>query len=233
VTDAQTDAVFDYFQSAPGYVAGDILTGVTIQLTINQTLTELSFSAPTSLSTPQTFTYAQETAVAVNQGLATGNGLFGADFTDLTDGSHPPDGVTNYTLYAVGSGSHSQTISPGETCTFLPGTPSCTGPDAPTTHTSGNGQYNYNSGLVSSVDPGFYATTGEFDLSYNTFGNFSASGGASNLNTAVRSTTTDTLTIDYAYTVPTTGTPEPSTMLLLGGAFVGLGLFGKKRVHKK
>lgn len=37
--------------------------------------------------------------------------------------------------------------------------------------------------------------------------------------------------VTYEYFV-NTGTPEPTTMLLMGGALVGLGLFGKKRFKK-
>ena len=37
-----------------------------------------------------------------------------------------------------------------------------------------------------------------------------------------------TATVQYDYTIPTTGTPEPTTMLLMGGALIGLGMLGKR-----
>jgi hypothetical protein len=227
VTDAQTDAVFQYFQSVPGWNAADQLTGVTFAWTINQTVTSLGFAAPVTLSTPQTFTYTVETTVTAGQATSTGNGLEATDFADLTGGTNPPDGFSIYALYQVGDATHNQTISPGETCTFLPGPKSCTGADTPTV-THGTGQYNYNSGIVTSVDAPFYDVAGLFDLSYNTFGQFSASGGATNLNTTVRANTSDTLTVTYEYTVNSNVTPEPTTMALMGGALIGLGLLGKR-----
>jgi len=235
VSDTQTDAIFDYFQSAPGYSSSDVLTSVTFSWSINQTLTTLTFFAPASLSGAQTFSYDQETQVSANEALTTGDGLFGADFTTLTGQTNPPNGSTEYSLYAVGAGTgvcnhSSQGISPGETISFLP-TKSSSGGDAPTTCTTGNGTYSYASGVVTSVDPAFYNTTGDFDLSYDTFGLFSETGGASNLNTTVRSSTNDAITVVYNYTI-SSGTPEPTTMALMGGALIGLGLFGKKRFKK-
>lgn len=41
-----------------------------------------------------------------------------------------------------------------------------------------------------------------------------------------------TTTVTYDYTVPTNGTPEPTTLVLMGGALVGLGLFRKKSIKK-
>jgi hypothetical protein len=53
-------------------------------------------------------------------------------------------------------------------------------------------------------------------------------------NVTVNQVTDDNLsaTVVYDYTIPNTGTPEPTTMALMGGALIGLGLIGKKRFKK-
>jgi len=43
----------------------------------------------------------------------------------------------------------------------------------------------------------------------------------------VHTTATVSAEIDYTYTIPT-GSPEPATMALMGGALFGLGLIGKR-----
>ena len=48
-----------------------------------------------------------------------------------------------------------------------------------------------------------------------------------NLAFVINGTTTFDAEIDYTYTVPS-GTPEPTTMALMGGALLGLGLLGKR-----
>jgi hypothetical protein len=233
VNDTQTDMVFENFQSAPGYVSGDILTSVTFSWNISQSLTTLSFAAPATLAGSQTFTYAQGTEVDANDGEITLNGIFSTDFANLIGAANTPNGTTNYNLYTVGGGTgachnSSQSITGGETLNFLPGPSSNSGGGpAPTTCVSGNGLYSYVSGVVTSVDPSFYAGTGDYDLSYDTTGEQTASGSTSNLVTTVRGTSSDTLTVVYNYTL-SSGTPEPTTMALFGGALIGIGLLRKR-----
>ena len=86
---------------------------------------------------------------------------------------------------------------------------------------------NANSGALSvlSADFGAYEAPISFVVTTNT-GLFDSFGGG---NVTVTQVTDDNLsaTVTYDYTIPS-GTPEPTTMALMGGALVGLGLLGKR-----
>lgn len=56
-------------------------------------------------------------------------------------------------------------------------------------------------------------------------------GGTPNVNIGTGSTVIYQAEVDYTYSI-NSGTPEPATMVLMGGALLGLGLFGKKRFKK-
>ncbi len=53
------------------------------------------------------------------------------------------------------------------------------------------------------------------------------SGGGGNISLNVNTQATFQAEIDYTYSIPS-GTPEPTTMALMGGALLGLGLLGKR-----
>jgi len=84
-------------------------------------------------------------------------------------------------------------------------------------------------GLVSAVTSGQfsdYTGPGSFTLAGNTYG-FTSIGGAGSVSATVIGTGMLVAEIDYTYTFPS-GTPEPTTMALMGGALLGLGLLGKR-----
>jgi len=72
-----------------------------------------------------------------------------------------------------------------------------------------------------------YTGPGNFTLGGNTKSFTSFSGGGNNIITSIATTAQFSAEIDYTYTVPS-GTPEPTTMALMGGALLGLGLLGKR-----
>jgi hypothetical protein len=72
-----------------------------------------------------------------------------------------------------------------------------------------------------------YIGAGTFNLTGQTKATTSFSGGGNNIAFNVNTIATFEAEIDYTYTLPS-GTPEPTTMALMGGALLGLGLLGKR-----
>jgi len=72
-----------------------------------------------------------------------------------------------------------------------------------------------------------YIGAGTFNLAGATKATTTFSGGGNNIGFNVNTIATFRAEIDYTYTIPS-GTPEPTTMALMGGALLGLGLLGKR-----
>lgn len=69
--------------------------------------------------------------------------------------------------------------------------------------------------------------TGTFNLTGSTLTSETLTGGGGNINLGIATNATFEAEIDYTYSITST-TPEPTTMALLGGALLGLGLIGKR-----
>ncbi len=96
------------------------------------------------------------------------------------------------------------------------------------------GPYSYPGSPVNTVAPTFnvasanfasYTQPGAANVGFTVAGNSGTYGGtaANGVFFSGNATAGGTTTITYTYTVPSTGTPEPATMGLLGSALVGLG----------
>jgi hypothetical protein len=81
--------------------------------------------------------------------------------------------------------------------------------------------------VITGADLLNYTGLGTFNLTGATLNTLSANGGGGNVSLGVATNATFEAEIDYSYTI-NNGTPEPSTMALLGGALLGLGFIGKR-----
>jgi hypothetical protein len=202
VSFAQTTDPFYYFQSAPGYVAGDILNSVTLEIVINQTITALSItnSDPTH---SQSFVY---TTTGTYQAGGTDPDISGFNSFAYDFHSTP----SPFTLFT-----DSLTLPANSTDNSFP-VPIVTLTD---------------SGVYTSATPSAYNTTGTFTFGYDTFTSTGFGGGGGNLSSAQTTTTSAAYTVIYNYTAPSS-TPEPATMTLFGSALLGIGFFARKRVKQ-
>jgi hypothetical protein len=127
-------------------------------------------------------------------------------------------GFTTITLNPSASGLSGGPIAPGD---VLNGTPQSISADT----TAGGGTFIFN---IGSLLAPFIGT--------GTIGNLQATGGPSaagglggpDLFYNANGTVGGTLAVLYDYSPAPTGTPEPATMALMGGALVGIGMLGKR-----
>jgi len=80
---------------------------------------------------------------------------------------------------------------------------------------------------ITGADLANYTGAGTFNLTGGTKGLDTFSGGGNNQQLNINSAASFEAEIDYTYSI-NSGTPEPATMALMGGALLGLGLIGKR-----
>jgi len=217
-------------------LAGDVLTGATMYFFGSEDVSNLALSNSAAIT--ETFD-ALDTS---NLNQSSGNTANAADkytgeVLDLFDTGIGP-GQAQYplvpgpiTLGALGTPACPE-YAPGASCSSVAYTP----PDIVANNT--DAVYGFASGTgilgvdgviknITGADLLNYTGAGTFNLTGGTKNLTTFSGGGGNINFAISTGATFQAEIDYTYTVPS-GTPEPTTMALMGGALIGLGLIGKR-----
>jgi hypothetical protein len=236
ITDAASNRAFNYFGAYN--LAGQVLTGVTLQFTGFEQLTSLTIT--NSGSTQQYYTEAivgNMLLSSINNENGNGAGALG-DSGALTQLSNSGFGFGG-NLWAIGSAGCQMGIGSGVTqhwvanSTADPTAPSLTGagqnPSTLATCTpplqSANGLFSVNSGVVNG-NASFYQGNGQFNLSFltTTSGSFTNS----NINSGVLSATVASGTYTVIYTYGAAGAPEPGTILLVGSGLIAAGLIRRR-----
>jgi hypothetical protein len=206
LTDVSPTFTFQDFASAPGYISGEILTSVTLELSITEVLSALTITNSDPVS--HTFDYSSTSKITV---------LGTAPIADLNDIkndfllSSTGNPITLYDTgpnYTLAANSSAQLVSAGNTVTLV-----------------------LDSGVQNAVSISPYNTSGTFTFDFSTLTGTTFSGGGGNLGAAQTTNASAVATVIYNYTIPT-GTPEPATMTLFGSALLGIGFFARKRIKK-
>jgi len=193
--------------SSIGAPAGSILTGVTIQIGITETLTGLALH---------------------NTATSTANVRYNdtANF-DATDSANASDSTT---LDSALSNSFNQ-ASPAATI-YTSALTSVAGGATVTLSAGIPSSLTVNTGQVGGTTAS-YSGAGTFTLGYSTFSGFSIQGtGGNNIQPTQTNQATALATVIYTYT-PGTTTPEPVSMVLFGSGLLAVSLLGRKKFARK
>lgn len=241
--DPNTD--FNYSLTLPDFnIAGATLTGATIYLYAAENISDVAIAnlgtiAQSSFSVTATSTIAGGSPASALTDSATGGNIFtagggvvlqlynqsfaiiGGDANPACPANSTPTSSCSSVVYNNGFVDSVLNDPNG-----LPGQPAQNTSLGAYSIATGFGGV---TGLVSAVSAGQlgdYTGPGTFTLAGNTYGNVSIGGGGSVSGTVIGTGMLEA-EIDYTYTFPS-GTPEPTTMALMGGALLGLGLLGKR-----
>ncbi len=215
---------FTYSLSLPKFnLPGKTLTGATIYFFAEGTITTLSLQ--NTASGAETFTFSVPSTVTFNSSNSANN----ADkFVGETIGLFSQAMILGgNTTPACPFATHSAGCS---TVAFTP--PGLTSTNLGLGFTTGTGGDGL-TGVIKSIvggDLANYTGAGTFTLGGSTKTGETFIGGGGNVQAVVDTQAEFSAEIDYTYTTPS-GTPEPTTMALMGGALLGLG-FLRKRFKK-
>lgn len=204
-TDDTQTALLPFFQSAPGFVAGDVLTGVQIDVDATETISSLiiknnaagteKFKFSSTGSVCQTVFCDGSTPVSTAPGAS----------------SIPEIDMTTFATMTI-------TLPGGGTTSPIP-------PPVTTT---------FDTGLVSElISP--YDTTGTFTLGFSTVNGFTFAGGGGNLSASEVTAAAGTVEAIYTFTPGTTPPPpipEPGSIFMVGFVLLFAGSVLRKRWNR-
>lgn len=203
-------ATLDLPQWNPAAFPGYVLTGIEVDFSIAENVGNITTT--NEATNPESFSLQLTSSVTTGGPLTTDPPTaLSPDPLVLTLWSSP-----SINLAGVGSGPL--------LCTDTLGNP------------PGCNEYSYNPGVVNGSSSvvlsdsslfGPYAGSGDFTLTANTTSGSNFTGGGNNIGLSI--TDTATLAASVTYTYEESSSPEPASMLLSGGALLGLGALLRKR----
>jgi hypothetical protein len=224
-TQGPTNTDFSYSLSLPKFnLVGDTLISATIYFYAQENVNTLTLT--NTASGVQTFTF-QATSNATSNSSNTANNADKFTGETLT--------LFSQSMMLGGLGDPAcAPSSPNSTCssvTFAPPTIEVTNLEIGFPTGTGHLGLDGVTKTISGGDLANYIGATNFTLGGSTKSFTSFSGGGNNVSPAIATTAQFSAEIDYTYTVPTppSSTPEPATMAMTGGGFLGLAWLLRRR----